>query len=271
MDENKKVIRKPIMLNRNEPIIENKQDNIVIDEKKPVLNDPIESNISMKKVTKSNPSPTFITCLLSVLLIATYLLVPKLYEPAKNIVFNASITAYPFTFLLIVLAARKYTFKELRKSVITSTIIFILFLIIMCIGIMPAANSDTMSYNVVIQYLFGLNSFQIGDYSIFYPELNLVLGIAVAYFIGHLLYLFIYNALSTPSNEGMVVMLSLFISYIIDRTIFMPIYYSRVLTQDNSFAYFVKNLTGEYVASILVVITLILVFLIFSIFGRKKS
>ena len=187
MDENKKVIRKPIAL-RGETNIENNTNDLVNEIEQPKEIDRIDEmdEIPTKTIKKTSSSPTFITCLLTVLLIATYLLIPKLYEPAKNIIFNASITAYPFTFLVIMLAARKYSFKEMRKSIYTSSIVFILFLLIMCIGLIPIANSDTMNYNVVIQFLFGINNIPLGNLTLFYPQLSLVLGIVLSYIIGQL-------------------------------------------------------------------------------------
>jgi len=286
MNENKRVTRKPIALRSelNKDILDDEKtlliDNTDIVNEIKESDEPdiieeteeIENDIQPQKIVKKASSPAFITSMLSVLLIATYLLVPKLLEPAKNIVFNASITVYPLTFLLIILGAKKYSFKEMRKSIITSSIVFILFMLVMCIGLIPISNTDTMNYSIVIQYLFGINNVPVGDITLFYPQLSLVGSILASYIIGHLLYLYIYYALKDHAMASLIVTLSLFISYIIDRTIFMPIYYSNILLrEENSFAYFVKCLTGEYFTAILIIIVLVIVFMISKIFEKQPT
>ena len=209
--------------------------------------------------------PAYLIGLLSIMLIATYIFTLKSYEPAKNIILTGGIIIYPFSFLIISLISKYYGFVESRKAIFTSTLIYITFFLVIMIGILPISNPQTSSYNSVIQYLFANNSFNIGSLVIYYPILGLFFAVLISYLVSHLLFATIYNAVARFTIDYLAVGLSLFIAYIIDRIIFIPLFFADGLVSEyNSFDYLIKCLTSEFIAAIMITILLIVIYTIFT-------
>ena len=257
MDSNKSEIKSPIALKKN------------IDEENENYLEVTKNKIKLKK---KDSTPAFLTGLLTILLIASYIFIPKVYSPANHIYINGSILVYPLTFLIITIMLKKYTFTEVRKSIYTSSALFLLFLLIMCIGITPKANTDSTNYNIVIQFLFANNNYKIGEFNLFYPVLCQVFGVIVPYFISHLLYATLYVALISYTLNYLAVLLSLFIAYIIDRSLYVTIYFANdLLNNPDIFNTYIKYLTSEYIAAILMVVIILFLDLLFIPVQKNKS
>jgi uncharacterized PurR-regulated membrane protein YhhQ (DUF165 family) len=236
----------------------------------------MEGNIGVKlnknRVIERNDKkrPVFLTGLLAIILIITYTLTLKSYEPANNIIVMGSILVYPLTFLIIAYISKYYGFKEARRSIYTSSALYIVFMLLMLICIIPKANNATSGYNAVIQYIYGNNFFTIGDTSIFYPMLGQFFSVVVAFLVSHLLYATIYNAIKNFTIEYLAVGLSIFISYILDRIIYMPILFAEgLMNGSNTFNYFIQCLTSEFMAAILCSLIIIVLYVI--IISIKKA
>ncbi len=210
-------------------------------------------------------TPVFLTGLLTVLLIVSYVFTVKTYEPIKNIVISGGILIYPFTFLLIAYISKYYGFKEARKSVFISSGLFAIFILLIILCVIPEPNSATTSYNAVIQYLFTNDYFTIGEQRIFYPLLGQFFGLLIAYIVSHLVYSAVYNAIHRYTVDYLAMGLSFFIAAILDRIIFMPLLYlENLLDGLNTFDYFIKCLTSEFMATIVFSIILIIVYIIWT-------
>lgn len=218
--------------------------------------------------------PIYLTGLLSIMLIATFIFTLKSYEPAKNIILTGGIIVYPFTFLIISFISKYYGYKASREAIFISLLIYISFFVIMIIGVLPQSNATTSAYNTIIQYFFTNSSFNIGKATIFYPTLGQFFSVLISYLVSHLLFATIYNAVSKFTIDYLAMGLSLFIAIILDRLIFMPIlYFSGLMNQSNSFDYLIKCLTSEFIASIMITILLIIIYFVYTTFksGRCKN
>lgn len=219
--------------------------------------------------------PVFLTGLLSVLLMITYIFTVKTYEPIRNISLTGGILVYPLTFLIIAYISKYYGFKEARKSIYISTSLYLLFLLIITLLIIPKASITTAGYNAVIQYLFANDYMTIGDTKIFYPLLGQFLGLAGAYVVSHLLYSTIYNAIHNYTVDYLAMSLSLFIAAIIDRIVFIPLLFLKNLIDgNNTFNYILKCLTSEFIVTIgmclVVVILYVIIVAIKNAIEKKK-
>lgn len=223
--------------------------------------------------TSEKKTPTFITGLLTILLIVSYVFTVKTYEPVKNIIISGGILIYPFTFLLIAYISKYYGFKEARKSVFISSGLFVIFVLLIVLCVIPEPNSATTSYNAVIQYLFTNDYFTLGETRIFYPLLGQFLGLILAYVVSHLIYSTVYNAIHRYTVDYLAMGLSVFIAAIIDRIIFIPLLYlENLLDGLNTFDYLIKCLTSEFMATIVFSIILIIIYIIWtSIVDKTKN
>ena len=271
--KNKKVNDLPIKLNKsgnagkNASVIKLKDEDV---EKPYIEFTENKKGENVAKIKKDAPSPSFLTGLLTILLIASFVLVPKTYSLSENIMVDGSVLVYPFTFLIISLMCNRYSFKQIRKSIYLSTILYLIFMVVMCIGVVIPANSDTSNYNVVIQFIFAGNAKEFGDVTIFYPLLGQTFGLALSYFVSHLIYALIYFIIKDFTMDYLAALLAIFISYIIDRTIFIPMYCNNFVFGDKpEFNYFIKFLAGEYLVSLFVIIVILCFYSMFG--GRKKS
>lgn len=229
----------------------------------------MEENLGVLR-EKSVKRPVFLTGLLAVILIIVYPLSLKTYEPAPNIFIMGGIIVYPITFLITSYISKYYGFKESRKSIFIACGLYLAFMILMMISIIPTSNNATSGYNMVLQYLFTNNVYNIGDTRIFYPTLGQYFSVVISFLVSHLLYAAIYNAINKFTVDYLAVGLSLFIAYIIDRLIYMPILYAEgLINGSNTFDYFIKCLTSEFIAAILCSLIIIVVYVIITSIRKK--
>ena len=215
--------------------------------------------------TEEKKVPIYLVGLLSTILIATYIFTLKNYEPARNIVLTGGIIIYPLSFLILTLISKYYGFKEARKSVFISSLIYISFIVIMMIGIFPLSNIETSSYSSIVQFIFAYKSFIVGDFIIYYPIIGQFFSVLISYVVSHLLFATIYNAVSRFTIDYLAVGLSLFIAYILDRLLFMPILFvDGLISESKSFDYLIQCLTSEFIAAIMITILIIIVYTLFT-------
>ena len=208
-------------------------------------------------------SPVFLTGLLTLILIVVYVFTLKNYQPAQNIIISGGIIVYPLTFLIVALISKYYGFKEARRSIFVSALLYITFIMLIIIAVTPKANTATSGYNAIVQYVFVNNIKDIGGFSLFYPTLGQFFGLLIAYVVSHLLYATIYNAVHRFTIDYLAVGLGLFIAYIVDRLLFIPILYAKGLsTGANTFEYLIKVLTSEFIVGVGVAVLLVIVYMI---------
>lgn len=216
-----------------------------------------------ERTKKEEKRPVFLVGLLAVLLIVTYMFTYKTYEPVKNVVISGGILIYPLTFLVIAYISKYYSTKEAKKSTFISAGLFAIFVLLVVIGIMPEPNTETTSYNAVIQYLFANDYFMIGETRVFYPLLGQFLGLVLAFIVSHWIYSVIYKAIKNYVPEFLSMGLSVFIACIIDRIIFIPLLFAEnLIDKTNTFQYFLKCLTSEFMVAIPAVFILIILYVI---------
>lgn len=212
---------------------------------------------------KEIKKPTFLIGLMTILMIVSFIFTLKTYEPVKNIIITGGILVYPFTFLIIAYISKYYGIKEAHKSVFTSAILFAIFFLLIMVCLLPNANTATNGYNAIVQYVFANDFFLLGDTHIFFPTMGQFCGIVIAFITSHLLFASIYNAIHRYTIDYLAMGLSAFISAIIDRIIFVPILLlENLLNGSNSFEFFIKCLTSEFIATIAFVMIIIILYVI---------
>lgn len=242
--------------------------------KEPVSSSPLPSLRQIEPTNKKDNTvvPAFYTGLLTILLIATYFFTLKLYEPVSNLVLTGGIICYPFTFLVIALISKKYGFKAARKSIFTSSALYLIFSLIAMIGVLPKANEASNQYSIILQYLLANNDVTVLGFKLFYPTLGQLLGVVVAYLVSHLLYSTVYNAIHNFTVDYLANGLGIFIAYIIDRILFVFILFAKGLTDgDNTFGFVIQVLTSEFMFAILAAVIMIILYSIISSIGKKKA
>lgn len=216
--------------------------------------------------------PTFLIGLMTIILIVSFIFTLKTYEPAKNVIITGGILVYPFTYLIMAYISKYYGIKQAHKSVFMSAILFALFFLLIMICLIPNANNATTSYNAIVQYVFANDYFMIGNTHIFFPTMGQFCGTIIAFITSHLLFASIYNAIHSYTIDYLAMGLSVFISAIIDRIIFTPILLlENLLDGSNTFEFFIKCLTSEFIATIALVTIMIVIYVIITHFKDSKK
>lgn len=225
-----------------------------------------------EKASINKSSPTFLIGLLTIILIVSYVFTIKIYEPVRNIMITGGILVYPFTFLIIAYISKYYGFKESRKSIFISALLFTIFIALMMICIMPKSNNATSGYSAVIQYLYANDYFMLGETRIYYPPLGQFFGVLISFIASHLVYATIYNAIHKLTVDYLAMGLSIFIGFIIDKIIFMPLLFLKnLLDEVNTFDFFMKCITSEFIGAILSSLVIIIIYVILTSIKDKKK
>ncbi len=230
------------------------------------------NNIKPKNTESSSlKSDGCLITLLTIILIADYIFIHKNYEPIKNMIITGGTIIYPFSFLVTTFIANKYNKKEARKHIYVSSAMFILFILIIILGLIPKASYTTLVYNSTIQSIFASNMLNIGNVTIYYPILGAFFGTVIAFIVSHTIYLLFYNLIRSSTINFVAMGLSTLVGLVLDRLIFMLLLYGKnLITGDNSFQYFIKCLTGEFMFAIIMTVVLIIIYVIFSSIKNKK-
>lgn len=227
------------------------------------LQRPSEKKLESANIKVVNKAPTLAVGMLTILLIITYIFTLKIYEPVNNIMITGGVLVYPLTFLILAYVFKYYGFKQTRKCIFQSAMLFVIFILLMMICVVPRSNNETSQYNAVIQYLFTNNFFVLGKLKIFYPTLGQFFSVVISFIISHLLFATIYNAIHNYTVDYLAVGLSVFIAAITDRILFMPILFlENLIKGSNTFDYFIKCLTSEFMAAIVSTILIIILYVI---------
>lgn len=221
---------------------------------------------------KEAKKPTFLVGLLTIILIVSFIFTLKMYEPAKSILITGGILVYPFTFLITAYISKYYSVKEAHRSTFMSAGLFALFFLLVMICLLPTASNATASHNTVIQYLFANDFISIGDFKLFYPTIGEFCGLLIAYITSHILFSAIYNAIHNYTIDYLAMGLSLFIAAIIDRIIFTTLLLlENLLSGSNTFEFFIRCLTSEFIATIAFSLIIIILYAIITHFKDKKK
>ena len=216
--------------------------------------------------------PVFLTGLLTMILIVSFVFTIKIYEPTKNILVTGGIFVYPFTFLITAYIQKYYSFAEAKKSIFTSAGLFAVFFLLVMVCLIPSSNNATSNYNAIVQYIFAADFFKIGGTHIFYPTMGQFCGLLISYIASHLLYSSIYNAIHRHTNDYLAVGLGFFIAAIVDRIVFIPILLlENILDGSNTFDFLVTCLTSEFIATILFIFIILVIYIVISKFKDSKK
>jgi len=88
-------------------------------------------------------------------------------------------------------------------------------------------------------------------------------GTLISFVVSHLLYATVYNAISKLTVDYLAMGLSIFIGYIVDRILFMPMLLAQNLKDGvNTFEFFLKCLTSEFIGAIVAALVIVILYVI---------
>ncbi len=211
-----------------------------------------------KKGTNTN---TFITYLLIIFIIICGLFRYKTIYIEPNNVLEVSISniLYPFTFLLIILLNKKTSFKETHKVVIKTSIIFLIFMLLVSIFNSIPGNYYSREIDLALKEVLTPNYFIINKTLIYYPDLLNIISFTLLYYFSHTLILILYEAMEPYTKKFIAYALSMFIPFTLDTLCYISI---NDVFKEIEFNKMITNLTSNFV---IVIIFTIITTIIYSI------
>ena len=206
--------------------------------------------------------------LLTVILVCSIFRYKTIYiEPSNILEVSLSNFLYPFTFLFIVLLYNNQSFKEAHKSIIKTSIIFVLFIILVSILNTIPGNYYSTETDLALKQVLTPNYFAINDFLVYYPNILNVLSFTLLYYFSHVLVLILYAAMEPYTYKTLAFALAMFIPFTLDTLVFTAINDMAMYVEINKL---VIDLTSNFVIVILfTIITSILYFIILKIKKNK--
>lgn len=204
---------------------------------------------------------TFITYLLILFIVICGIFRYKniFIEPNNVLEVSISNIIYPFTFLFIILIYNIIGFKETHKTIIKTTILFILFILFISILNSVPGNYSTREVDMALKTVFTPNHFMIGTNTIYYPNILNVISFTLLFYFSHTLILILYEAMEPYTKKFIAFSLAMFIPFALDTLCYVSI---NDVFNEIKFETVITHLTSNF---IIVIIGTLLMTIIYSI------
>lgn len=204
---------------------------------------------------------TFITYLLILFILICGIFRYKniFIEPNNVLEVSISNIIYPFTFLFIILIYNIIGFKETHKTIIKTTILFILF--ILCISVLNSVpgNYSTREVDMALKTVFTPNHFMVGTNTFYYPNILNVISFTLLFYFSHTLILILYEAMEPYTKKFIAFCLAMFIPFALDTLCYVSI---NDVFNEIKFETIITHLTSNF---IIVIIGTLLMTIIYSL------
>ncbi len=207
--------------------------------------------------------------LIILLIICSIFSIKKIFIEPKNIL-EVSTTSfiYPITFLLIILIRNKTSFKEAHKIVIITSILFLVFNLLLSIMASIPSNYETLELDVALKQTLTPNYISIFNFSIYYPNILNVISLILLFYISHTIIMILYEAMTPYTNTFIAFSLSLFIPYTLDTICYTVI---NDISKSVEFNKLIIDLTSNFVIIIISTLLLSIIYTIIKKVGSKTE
>lgn len=216
---------------------------------------------------------TFLTMVLLILIICTYVLIGKNSDINQHMFFNNGFLTLPLIFLTTAYMAYKLPDKTVIKSHKLVIGCFLLFLFIFSLSSMLKSNESTFYYRASLDFIFiPKNTTFLGIY-FSYPDLLKLFFFLSGYYVSQRTIIALINSLKKYAPKTITYVISYLISIILFVLIFVGLNnLLLLLINETVFNKMIINLTSYFIASLLTcLVSSLLFFLINLVFKPKKN
>lgn len=219
-----------------------------------------------KKEKKENNNSLLNYLLITFIIICTIFRYKNIYIDPNNVLeVSISNLLYPFTYLIIMFICNKSNFRNAHKTVIKTSIIFIIFMIVVSILNSIPANYYTSDIDTSLKEILTPDYFLINNHPIYYPNIINTLSFILLYYFSHTLILILYEAMIPYTKTFVAFSLSMFIPYALDTLCFTTL---SSIHKEVELHKLITNLTSNFV---LVIIFTIIITIIYTIKSKIKE
>jgi len=203
------------------------------------------------------------------LLLISFIFINKFIYIAPNLNINIGLLIYPFTFLFLVLMYNKYGMKNAKEVIYLNFIILLIFYVIVSLlnTIDAITSSEIISEN--LRNIFTPNYFNISNFYIYYPDMAKLLTFSLVYFLTHYIFIITYEAIEGYSNYFLGFTLAMFIGFIIDQMLYIPLTNIKNLMEHSiNYQELIRMMTASFIT---VIFTSVLMLIIYVLIKKRKK
>lgn len=184
----------------------------------------------------------------------------------QNLNINIGLIIYSLTFLFTALLFEKHKMKESKKSILSVTILTLIFYIICSlICSLPMIDNEKIE---TLRNIISPNAIKISSFNLYYPNLNLI-ALLIIFLLTHYIFLIIYDLIENNSNYLVGFILAIIISFILDQTFYTSISnFYNIVVNNTSTIDIIKQLTANY---FVVICSSVICLFIYPIFKKKND
>ena len=183
-------------------------------------------------------------------------------EPNNILEVSISNLLYPFTFLFTILIFKKSNFKETHKTIIKTTLIFLIFTLVISIMNSIPGSYYTREADLALKNILSPNYFMLGTFPIYYPDILSTLTFTLLFYFSHILIVILYEAMEPYTYKFVAFSLAMFIPFALDTICYTTITNTFLNIE---FSKLITNLTSNFVLVVIYSIIITLLYLLFSI------
>ena len=182
----------------------------------------------------------------------------------QNLNINIGLIIYSLTFLFTALLFEKHKMKESKKSILSVTILTLIFYIICSlICSLPMIDNEKIE---ALRNIISPNAIKISSFNLYYPNLNLI-ALLIIFLLTHYIFLIIYDLIENNSNYLVGFILAIIISFILDQTFYTSISnFYNIVVNNTSTIDIIKQLTANY---FVVICSSVICLFIYPIFKKR--
>lgn len=192
-----------------------------------------------------------------ILILLGYITNGRIIEIGNNLNINLTFFIFPLVFLTLIIINKFYNYQEAKKTIKSSCISLIIFIIIIMLLNLIPSNLESIESEILFKNLFTPNNTTLLGFKIYYPNLIYLISYTTLSFITSYIMIAIYNAIKEEAKEFVAYYLAEFISLILFTIILISI--NSMLINKLTFKETIIYLTSGFIVSIaLSIITLII-------------
>lgn len=204
--------------------------------------------------------------LLTFIIICSIFRYKTIYLDSNNIL-EASISnfLYPFTYLFIVLIYKHNNFTEAHKTIIKTSMIFLIFILLISVLNTIPGNYYATKTDLALKEALTPYSFMVNNKLFYYPNIINIISFTALYYISHTLVIILYEAMLPYTKNIIAYNLAMFIPFTLDTMCFVTINDIYLKVEFNKL---ITDLTSNF---IIVIIFTLIISIIFDIIIKKSK
>ena len=158
--------------------------------------------------------------LMFITLLTSFIFINITINIKTNLNLSLGLITYSLTYLLSFILIKKYKLKECKQIILSSSIYFILFYLLITILCLFNSNIGLLTN---IREIFTPNILKLSNLTIYYPNIIHIIAYLATFYITHYIYYITTDVLESYTNTYLSFIVSILISFLINQMLYETI------------------------------------------------